>query len=55
MSGLLIPAGTGLAMPRALQTEAVWEQEERAALQRAEQMQHQQDVSSVVSENPEQE
>ena len=53
--GRLIPAGTGLAMHRARKQKAVWEQEERAALQRAEQMQHQQDVSSVVSENPEQE
>ena len=53
--GRLIPAGTGLAMHRARKQKAVWEQEERAALQRAEQMQHQQDVSSIVSENPEQE
>ncbi|MBS7405361.1 MAG: DNA-directed RNA polymerase subunit beta', partial [Oxalobacter sp.] len=55
--GRLIPAGTGLAMHRARKQKAIWEQEERAALQRAEQLQHeqQQSVHDVVSENPEQE
>ena len=53
--GRLIPAGTGLAMHRARKQKTVWEQEERAALQRAEQMQAEQSVSDVVSENPEHE
>ena len=55
--GRLIPAGTGLAMHRARKQKAIWEQEERAALQRAEQLQQeqQQSVSGLVSENPEQE
>ena len=57
--GRLIPAGTGLAMHRARKQKSVWEQEERAALQRAEQELPQeepmQDISDVVSENPEHE
>ncbi|EEO28802.1 DNA-directed RNA polymerase subunit beta' [Oxalobacter paraformigenes] len=53
--GRLIPAGTGLAMHRARKQKSVWEQEERAALQRSEQMQQEQSVSDVVIENPEQE
>ena len=57
--GRLIPAGTGLAMHRARKQKSVWEQEERAALQRAEQELPQeepmQDISNVVSENPEHE
>ena len=57
--GRLIPAGTGLAMHRARKQKSVWEQEERAALQRAEQEQQQeepvQDISDTVSENPEHE
>lgn len=53
--GRLIPAGTGLAMHRARKQKSVWEQEERAALQRSEQMQQEQSVSGVIIENPEQE
>ncbi len=57
--GRLIPAGTGLAMHRARKQKSVWEQEERVALQRAEQELPQeepmQDISDVVSENPEHE
>ena len=59
--GRLIPAGTGLAMHRARKQKTVWEQEERAALQRAEQEQlfqqeePVQDISDTVSEKPEHE